>query len=206
MPIVSPPADVASLEREVRRRRLWYHDIELASGVRTRFPEDYDVNPVLRAVDADGVGFQADLDAHLPPSLEGMTVLDVGCADGLFSIWAVRRGADRVVGIERNRRNFERADFVRRTLNLNNLEFAFGSVEGACPDERFDVVLCCSLIYHLVDPLGTLHMLRNRCQARRLGWTGYRSHGRAVVGRPPHDIECSSYSKRRTCGLHRVAE
>jgi len=64
MSIVSPPPDIASLQREVRRHRLWYHDIELTSGLRTRFPEDYDVNPVLRAVDADAVGFQADLDAH----------------------------------------------------------------------------------------------------------------------------------------------
>lgn len=93
-----------------------------------------------------------------------MTVLDVGCADGLFCTWAARRGADRVVGIERNRQNFERAEFVRQTLNPGTLEFALGPVERTCPAERFDVVLCCNLIYHLVDPLGTLHMLRNRCR------------------------------------------
>jgi len=164
MSVVSPPLETALLERELRRRRLWYHDIELASGMRTRFPEDYDVNPVLRAVDEDAAAFQTDLDAHLPSSLAGMTVLDLGCADGLLSVWGARRGADRVVGIERNRPNFERAEFIRRAMNLDNLEFVFGPVEGACPQERFDVVFCCGLIYHLVNPLGTLHMLRNRCR------------------------------------------
>jgi tRNA (mo5U34)-methyltransferase len=40
---------------------------------------------------------------HLPESFSGRTVLDVGCADGYFSLLARRRGAARVRGVDSNR-------------------------------------------------------------------------------------------------------
>ena len=95
-----------TLAGEVRSRRLWYHDIEISPGLRTRFPEDYELNPVLRRVDAAGERITAQLAAHLPASLAGMSVLDLGCADGLCTIWAARRGAPRGVGHERHPDNF----------------------------------------------------------------------------------------------------
>ena len=102
----------------------------------------------------------------MPARLEGLSVLDVGCADGKFSLWAALRGADRVTGIERNRHNYERALFLKENLDLGNLELHWGGVESSCPDQRFDVVLCLGLIYHLRDPLGTLHKLRGRCKGK----------------------------------------
>ena len=85
----------------MRARRLWYHDIELRPGLRTRFPEDYDVSPVLRRVDEGNVEILGRLDGHIPSALTGLRVLDLGCADGLYTFWAARRGARRVVAIER---------------------------------------------------------------------------------------------------------
>ncbi len=164
MSVAESTTSAGTLEREVRRRRLWYHDIEIADGLRTRFPEDYEVNPVLRRVDEAGVKIQTRLAANLPANLAGMSVLDLGCADGLHAVWMARRGARRVLGVERNRYNFEHADFVRRVLELDNLEFRWGSVERSFPDETFDVVFCFGLIYHLINPLGTLSDLRAQCR------------------------------------------
>ena len=156
-------SDVASLEREVRARRLWYHDIELRPGLRTRFPEDYDISPVLRRVDEGNAEILGRLDGHLPSALTGLRVLDLGCADGLYTLWAARRGARRVVAIERNRHNFERAMWLRQTLGQDHVELHWGSIERHCSAASFDLVFCVGLVYHLVDPLGAMHLVRTRC-------------------------------------------
>ncbi len=153
-----------SIEQEVRARRLWYNDIQITPSVRTRFPEDYDANPVLRAVDDNNRAMIDWLSSRLPDSLEGSSVLDVGCADGLYSFWAARRGAARIVGVERNRYNWQRADWLRGVIGADRVEFVHGSLERHVPSEQFDYVFCLSLLYHLVDPLGALHQIRQRCR------------------------------------------
>ncbi|MGH9370270.1 MAG: class I SAM-dependent methyltransferase, partial [Vicinamibacterales bacterium] len=60
----------------------WYHTIDLGRGV------------VTAGVD-DTPRRLARLD--LPPSFDGLTVLDVGAWDGFFSFECERRGASRVV-------------------------------------------------------------------------------------------------------------
>lgn len=168
MTIAETSISSTGLEHDVYSRRLWYHDIELDGSLRTRFPEDYTANPVLRRVDRSNKLTLAWLDTHLARDFAGMTVLDLGCADGLFTFWAARRGARRVLGIERNRRNFDRADWLRGTLGLDNVELRMGGVERELPPESFDVVMCLGLVYHLINPLGTLHELRRRCTGRLL--------------------------------------
>ncbi len=163
MAIPTSTTDGTSLEQDVRARRLWYHNIELDTGLRTRFPEDYELNPVLRRVDEGNARLQARLAEHLPADLRGLRVLDLGCADGLFTFWAARRGAEHVLGIERNRRNYERAAWLKTVLDPGNVELRWGSIESRCPADPFDIVLFPGLIYHLINPLGTLHMIRTRC-------------------------------------------
>jgi len=160
------PTVTSSLEQDVRARRLWYNDIEIDGQLRTRFPEDYAANPVLEAVDRSNRKTLAWLDRAVPKSLSGKSVLDLGCADGMFSVWAARRGARRVLGIERNRHNFAQADWLRGALELRNAEFRCGALERHIGDETFDHVFCLSLLYHLVDPLVTLQRLRGICRGR----------------------------------------
>lgn len=64
---------------------MWYHTIELAPGVRTRGV--YDHEPYI-----DRYKF--------PRSLEGLSVLDVGCADGYFAFLFERLGAARVLAVD----------------------------------------------------------------------------------------------------------
>ncbi len=161
-------ATLRSLEDELRRRRIWYHDVEVEPGLRTRFAEDYEANPVVRSIDGCSRELIAYVEKHLPTDLAGQSVLDLGCADGLLSFWAAKRGAKRVVGVERNRFNYDRAEFVRHAMRLDSVSFHCGGLERHCPDETFDVVLCFNLLYHLVDPLGSLHALRSRCRGTML--------------------------------------
>ena len=163
-----PALSTTTLEQEVHRRRVWYHDVELSGGVRTRIPEDYKLNPVLRAVDEGNRKVLTWLESQLPVGFGGETVLDLGCADGLFSIWAARRGASHVLGIERNRPNFDRACFLSQALSLPHVEFAWTSLEEHRPDSPWDNVFCLGLLYHLVEPLRSLHRLRSVCKRRLL--------------------------------------
>lgn len=156
--------NTTKLHDEIRARRLWYNDIEVANGVRTRFEDDYEANSVLRATDRRHLEAVSWLNARLPADLSGRTVLDVGCCDGALSFWAARRGADRVLGIERCTPAFEQAELLGNLIAPNRTTFINGRIENHCPDEVFDYVFCASLLYHLVDPLGTLHQLRGICR------------------------------------------
>ncbi len=155
--------DRLELEEGVRARRLWYHDIELANGLRTRLPEDYTINPVLRRVDESVARLALRLDEHFSDGLSDQSVLDLGCADGKFCLWAARRGAARVLGIERNAHVCRRAQWLFESMGADNVSLTCGPVESLDVDDSYDVVLCLGLLYHLVNPLGTLHRLRQLC-------------------------------------------
>ena len=158
--------DQTVLEQGIRQRRLWYHNIEVTPGVCTRFAEDYDAYPALRSVDAGNDALEELLRQHLPGDLSGATVLDLGCADGRFTIWAARRHAARVAGVERNHTCLQRARFLTGAMGLDNIELFGGSIERNRPTDRFDYVFCLGLIYHLIDPLGTLHALCKQCNGK----------------------------------------
>jgi tRNA (mo5U34)-methyltransferase len=99
----------------------WWHQIDLGHGVRTRevapqHPESFDVN------------YPSNLMRHiepiLPKSMQDMSVLGVGCAEGFFSIECARRGAKKVMSIE-----------ILQT------------------DQCFDLGLMLGVLYHLDNPV-----------------------------------------------------
>ena len=76
-------------QEELRERAealRWFHTIDLGHGI------------VTKGVESDPESRLARLD--LPPSLAGLSVLDVGAWDGYFSFEAERRGAARVVAAD----------------------------------------------------------------------------------------------------------
>ena len=82
------------------------------------------------------------------------SVLDIGCWDGYFSFMAERRGANRVVGFDNPDFRWGDMDgfnFLREHFK-SNVEFIKGSIFQPL-DEKFDIVLCYGVLYHLNDPL-----------------------------------------------------
>ena len=76
----------SEVERRIRALDPWFHNMVL-KGVRTapnHFLGDY---PEM---------VWQTIAPRLPQDLRGMTVLDIGCNAGFFSIQMKRRGADRV--------------------------------------------------------------------------------------------------------------
>jgi tRNA (mo5U34)-methyltransferase len=89
-----------------------------------------------------------------------MSVLDIGCNGGFYSIEMKRRGADRVLGVDHDSQYLDQARFAAKVLGFN-IEFRTLSVyELPSLKERFDLVLFMGVFYHLRHPLLALDILR----------------------------------------------
>lgn len=85
---------------------------------------------------------------------KGKSVLDIGCWDGYFSFMAEQRGAKRVVSLDDPEFRWGGLDgykFLHRHFQ-SRAEWCKGSI-FALPRERFDIVLCYGVLYHINDPL-----------------------------------------------------
>lgn len=122
----------------------WYHTIDLGAGVVTRGVDD---SPLRLAR------------VHLPGSLRGKTVLDIGAWDGFFSFECERRGAERVVAADHfswhgtgwgTKAGF---NLAREALG-SRVEDVDIDVMDVSPERlgTFDVVLFLGVLYHLRHP------------------------------------------------------
>jgi tRNA (mo5U34)-methyltransferase len=138
---------------EIRQRALelgdWFHNIDLR-GVQTaphHFLGDYPAVKWKQFADA------------LPADLRGVTVLDIGCNAGFYSIEMKRRGADRVLGIDFDETYLEQARFAAELCGVD-IELRMLSVYDVAElGERFDLVLFMGVLYHLRHPLLALDLI-----------------------------------------------
>lgn len=140
--------DSRALQAEVNALS-WYHTIDLGHGVVT--PGIFNT---LNYVDRYGI----------PASLAGLSVLDIGAYNGFFTIEAKRRGARRVVALDRwglpdspERTAF---DLAVRATGLE-VESVNGDVYTLEPSTAgmFDVVFFFGVLYHLKHPLLALERI-----------------------------------------------
>lgn len=118
-----------------------YQDIALPYGLSTG---GYDRSDTARAI--------------FPDDMRGKSVLDLGSKFGYFCFEAIKRGADRVLGIDVD------ADSVRKARLLADCLGAKGTfeqldIERERIDESFDYVLCLNLLHHMRNPLALLDRL-----------------------------------------------
>ena len=141
---------VDEIERRVNELGPWFHNLSLA-GVQTapnHFLGDYPSSKWRNFQNA------------IPTDLKGLTVLDIGCNGGFYSLEMKRRGAKRVLGIDHDGQYLKQARFAAEVLNL---EIAFEQMsvyELPRLRERFDLVLFMGVFYHLRYPLLALDLLR----------------------------------------------
>lgn len=93
-----------------------------------------------------------------------MRILDVGCGEGMLGGCLLQRGAETVIGVEKDP---GAAQSARRRLtqvieeNIEALSFSLGL-------GYFDAIICADVLEHLIDPWGVLKRL-----ARCLSHNGY---------------------------------
>jgi tRNA (mo5U34)-methyltransferase len=140
------PEELRSL---VRALAPWFHNLDL-SGIQTapdHFLGDHPAQKWRR------------IEHVLPSRLDGLSVLDVGCNAGFFSIELKRRGAARVLGIDTEARYLAQAalaavvagvEIELQLLSVYDVDRAIG---------QFDLVLFMGVLYHLRYPLLALDTL-----------------------------------------------
>ncbi len=165
-----------ALRESLREQRIFYHNIDVRDGVRTRFPEDYEEVSYLRLAERKLEHVSALLGEYRGV-LTGRRVLDVGCCEGLFSFQAARMGAAAVVGLERNRRSYLRACLVREAISCEGVSFIHGAIENFNREEKFEVLFVLGLLYHVVSPLHVLHQLHSLCTNRLFATVPVQSFG-----------------------------
>ena len=151
------PSEIASA---VERLAPWFHCIDLGRGVVTKT-----TSAIGEPVDHPRPTWEI-VKACVPNNLAGMTVLDIGCNAGFYSIEMKRRGARRVLGLDAQRDLIRQAEFVRDVLGLE-IEYERKSVYDLDPFTmgQFDVTLALGLIYHckhLVLALEKLFLVTRR--------------------------------------------
>lgn len=107
---------------------------------------------------------------HLPESLGGKSVLDIGCWDGYFSFTAEKRGAKRVLAVDSSQWCWN-PDYVvmNDDIIMQNGKAGFLEAHSALKSKveskdmeivditkknvgTFDIVLCLGILYHMKDP------------------------------------------------------
>lgn len=167
-----------TLRERVEALAPWFHNINLGGGLWTapdHFLGDYP-------------GFKFRSFAHaLPEDLSGMSVLDIGCNAGFYTMEMLRRGADRVVGIDSDNRYLAQARLAAETLGFPGAEFRNLSVyDVAQLGERFDLVIFMGVLYHLRHPLLALDLIREHVAGDLLLFQTMQQ-GSTEVARVPED-------------------
>jgi tRNA (mo5U34)-methyltransferase len=140
-------------KKEIRRRvdalGPWFHNLDL-NGVPTA--------PTHFLGDYPNVKWRRFCDV-IPQSLEGKTVLDIGCNAGFYAMEMKRRGADRVLGLDTDDEYLEQARFA---AGVSGLEIEFRKLSAydvGALGEQFDLVIFMGVLYHLRHPLLALDLI-----------------------------------------------
>lgn len=124
-----------------------------------------------------GVDRSPVADLIYPAHLDGKSVLDVGCYYGFFLHEAIRRGAQRAVGIEADPERFRIANTLAQLWD-GKIDIHEGLLEDVEVKEKFDVVLFLNVLHHVKDPVPVIRKLAGLCRGTLI-----------VEFRQPHDAQ-----------------
>jgi tRNA (mo5U34)-methyltransferase len=96
-----------------------------------------------------------------PADLSDKTVLDIGCADGGYSIAAVRRGARSVLSVDEQLTVGMQFLLKHKLFGLEYKRIDLFSREFAVLP-MFDVIIFAGVLYHVQDPVDALKRVRSK--------------------------------------------
>jgi tRNA (mo5U34)-methyltransferase len=143
-------------ERDQLRARVasfpqWHYEFDLGGGVRTPIFDPEHVNRHTQRREY----FFSPLVRLCGGSLAGKRVLDLGCNAGYWALAAIDAGADFVLGVDARQMHVDQANLVfeAKGVDPSRYRFELSDVFGLdLRNERFDVVLCLGLLYHVSTP------------------------------------------------------
>lgn len=95
----------------------------------------------------------------LPKDMTGLTLLDIGCAEGFYCFEAVSYGCAQVVGIDIKPERIAEARNICNKKNCTNVLFLEMNLYDIKNFDKFDIVLFLSVSHHLKDLFGALQII-----------------------------------------------
>jgi SAM-dependent methyltransferase len=97
--------------------------------------------------------------SFLSKPLENYKIVDLGCMEGGYTLEFAKMGFQKVVGIDARKENLLKANMLKLSSRLNNLDFILDDARNIGQHGIFDVTFCFGLLYHLNDPAAFLKKL-----------------------------------------------
>ena len=130
------------------------HRIALAPGIETTVAGVPPVDDIRTQLVVDACG----------GSLDGRTVVDLGCLEGGFTLAFAQGGAASALGIEARELSVQRCELAKTLLGVENAEFVIADIKDELGrHDPFDVVFATGILYHVADPAGFLRTMRSAC-------------------------------------------
>jgi tRNA (mo5U34)-methyltransferase len=155
-----PPIDRADIPGEAAKLQ-WYHCLKLTPEYTT---------PGISGFSLDTPGWEETYQFPIAAQLKGKSLLDIGVMNGIFSFEAERRGASRVLAIDRDPAGFPDAaegfQLAARAFKSKVVEYLPLSLYDLDPkvNGTFDFVLLYGVLYHLKFPLYGLYKCAAVCK------------------------------------------
>lgn len=147
------------LEEKIASFPRWHYRFEFENGVAT--PIQYPTN-INRHEQRRRYFFEALLRVT-GGSLRGHRVLDLGCNAGFWSLNAIDAQADFVLGVDGRQMHVDQAKLVFEAKSIDSARYRFeqGNIFDHDFSERFSVVLCLGLMYHISKPVELFQLISN---------------------------------------------
>lgn len=156
-----PITDHDDLISKIKLLGPWFHQINL-DGVKTRLVSCTD-SPSRNAGYVEYFTEQDFIDnpiwiwdkfeGEITQDLRGKKVLDIASNAGFYSFELAKRGAQ-VTSLDNSYDDIVKAKFAKKILGVENVSFELGDVNDLEEmfKEKFDLVLCLGLLYHVKNP------------------------------------------------------
>lgn len=96
----------------------------------------------------------------------GLSILDIGCNNGFYSLKAINEGANRAIGIDKADVFLQIGKDAKKFIGYDNINFIHGDImEDGLPDDNFDIVLCLNILHYFTieQVKKILDMIDERC-------------------------------------------
>jgi SAM-dependent methyltransferase len=106
--------------------------------------------------------------------LDGMRVLELGPLEGAHTYQLEKLGAASILAIEANAEAFLKCLITKEITGLRAAKFMYGDFSEYLTEsnERFDLVFCSGVLYHMTDPLAFIKYIA-KITERCFVWTHY---------------------------------
>ena len=147
----------SEIRSTVERLAPFFHNIQLPFGLQTYLSEQGRRPEEVNRVETLVPFVWPSIIEHFG-SFSGLRVLDACCNAGGFSFLAARSGAVEVVGVDIVDHYLEQANFVKRALDLDNVQFHKCRVEQLHPSQfgAFDLTFLFDVLYHFENPVAAM--------------------------------------------------